>query len=317
MSPKPDSAGSMVAPRAAHHACPQFTVLASGSGGNASLLEVDGFGLLLDAGLGPRQLAGRLRSVGASWQHVHAVLLTHTHGDHWKDRTLAHLERLGIPLYCHPEHHDMLAENSSAFADLQAAALVRDYEPEVPVRLGKMSCRPFRLCHDGGLTCGFRLEGQASSGRPFAIAYAADLGSWGPDLARHLLDVDLLALEFNHDVALERASGRAPQLIARVLGDHGHLSNVQAAALVAHILSQSAPGRLRHLVQLHLSRDCNRPALARQALGELAEILEVHTAGQHRPGPRLPVGTAPRRTAPCSSSRAPGWSQALLPGWEA
>jgi glyoxylase-like metal-dependent hydrolase (beta-lactamase superfamily II) len=59
----------------------RFTVLASGSGGNASLLEADGFGLLLDAGLGPRQLAGRLAAVGASWQQVHAVLLTHTHSD--------------------------------------------------------------------------------------------------------------------------------------------------------------------------------------------------------------------------------------------
>ena len=35
----------------------RFTVLASGSGGNASLVETDGFGVLIDAGLGPRQLA--------------------------------------------------------------------------------------------------------------------------------------------------------------------------------------------------------------------------------------------------------------------
>ena len=35
----------------------QFTVLASGSAGNASLLEMDGFGVLIDAGLGPRQLS--------------------------------------------------------------------------------------------------------------------------------------------------------------------------------------------------------------------------------------------------------------------
>ena len=62
---------------------PRFTVLASGSSGNSSLLEVDGFGLLLDIGLGPRQLASRLITSGRSWQNVQAVLLTHTHGDHW------------------------------------------------------------------------------------------------------------------------------------------------------------------------------------------------------------------------------------------
>ena len=37
----------------------RFTVLASGSLGNATLLEVNGFGLLIDCGLHPRTLAGR------------------------------------------------------------------------------------------------------------------------------------------------------------------------------------------------------------------------------------------------------------------
>ena len=42
-----------------------FTVLASGSAGNASLVESEGFALLLDVGLGPRQLANRMRAIGA------------------------------------------------------------------------------------------------------------------------------------------------------------------------------------------------------------------------------------------------------------
>src|SRR5262245_15662592 len=77
----------------------QFTVLASGSGGNASLIDADGFGVLLDVGLGPRQLAARLAAAGADWKHVHAVLLTHTHSDHWNETTLNHLLKLKIPLY--------------------------------------------------------------------------------------------------------------------------------------------------------------------------------------------------------------------------
>ena len=45
----------------------RFTVLASGSGGNAALLEVNGFGLLIDCGLQPRMLTARLREAGVSW----------------------------------------------------------------------------------------------------------------------------------------------------------------------------------------------------------------------------------------------------------
>src|SRR5262245_25334810 len=59
--------GGRPAPRGGRMAL-RFTVLASGSAGNASLVESDGFGLLLDAGLGPRQLAARLAAAGSSWQ---------------------------------------------------------------------------------------------------------------------------------------------------------------------------------------------------------------------------------------------------------
>ena len=69
---------------------PRFTVLASGSSGNSSLLEVDGFGLLLDIGLGPRQLASRLITSGRSWQNVQAVLAdAHT----WRPLEFPHAGR--------------------------------------------------------------------------------------------------------------------------------------------------------------------------------------------------------------------------------
>src|SRR5262245_8877570 len=83
----------------------RFTVLASGSAGNASLVQADGFGVLLDAGLGPKQLAERLKEAGLSWANVHAMLLSHTHSDHWNDRTLEWFAKRGLPLYCHSGHH--------------------------------------------------------------------------------------------------------------------------------------------------------------------------------------------------------------------
>ncbi len=308
----------------------QFTVLASGSGGNASLLDADGFGVLLDVGLGPRQLAARLASARATWKAVRAILLTHTHSDHWNQTTLSHLLKLNIPLYCHPEHHAVLRTYCPAFPKLQAAGLVRDYAVGEELTLAPtLTCRPLRLRHDGGLTCGFRFEGATDLFRQSVVlVYAADLGCWHPELAQAMADADVLALEFNHDVALERASGRSPQLVARVLGDDGHLSNVQAAALVREVLRHSEPGRLRHLVQLHLSRDCNRPALAqtvaREALAAAEATVEVHTAAQDQAGPTLTVGTPAPRPArrrspprPRSAPPPPSFYQPFLPGWEA
>jgi hypothetical protein len=137
--------------------------------------------------------------------------------------------------------------------------------------------------------------------------------------------VDLLAVEFNHDVGMEYASGRAPMLIARVLGDEGHLSNDQAAELVRAVVARSTAGRLRHLVQLHLSRECNRPALARDTLrallAEMNVTASIHTAEQDVPGPpldlRTPIGQ--RKKARSGKGRArlsAAAVQPLLPGME-
>ena len=99
-----------------------FHVLASGSGGNASLLEVEGHGVLLDFGLRPRTLAQRLRACGGSWGHVQAAVLTHTHSDHWQAHTLAELLKRGVPLYCHAGHVNVLERAGTTFvaAGLQA-----------------------------------------------------------------------------------------------------------------------------------------------------------------------------------------------------
>lgn len=290
----------------------RFSVLASGSAGNASLLQSDGFGLLIDAGMGPRKIATRLAAAGARWSSVNAVLLTHTHGDHWNHRTLAHLRRERIPFYCHVTHADALTVYSKEMARLQRERLVRTYQDADSLQfIPGLRCRPLRIRHDGGATFGFRLEGI-----DWAIAYVADLGSWTPNLAAELADVDVLCLEFNHDVEMERTSGRTPELIARILGDDGHLSNDQAANLLEYVLRLSRPGRLRHVVQLHLSRQCNFPDLAvtsaRTVLNGDAATIRIHTAHQDQAGPVIAIDSVMKSRARPSPTCVPQW----LPGWE-
>jgi phosphoribosyl 1,2-cyclic phosphodiesterase len=308
----------------------RFTVLASGSSGNASLLEAGGFGLLVDAGLGPRQLASRMAVVGASWNHVHAVLLTHTHGDHWKERTLRHLRRKRIPLHCHGGHGEVLRLSGGEFARLQAACLVRVYDGDREVELAPhVRCRPLPIRHDGGPTFGFRFQIAANgSAASWSLGYVADLGMWTPQLAEALADVDVLALEFNHDIEMEYASGRPPELITRILGDEGHLSNVQAAELLHEVVRRSTPGRLQHVIQLHLSRECNKSTLASEAaqtvLAATNATFAIHTASQHYAGPCLSAGAAMNGTPPATSERArtstfanaETFAQPWLPGWE-
>ena len=132
-----------------------------------------------------------------------------------------------------------------------------------------------------------------------------------PQIVEAFMGIDLLAVEFNHDVAMQRQSPRPRFLVERVLGNLGHLSNEQAADLTIRV----GQGSLRTLVQLHLSRDCNTPELAQtagqKALDAMAPTAMLVTASQHTPTPAIPLDERLVNNPPPKLSYQP-----MLPGLE-
>jgi len=307
----------------------QFAVLGSGSRGNATLIGPgSGPGLLIDLGLGPRTMAERLAHVGSGWNRIGCVLLTHTHGDHVGPAALGTLSRLGIPLYCHEAHLPTLTQ-LEGYPKLIQQDLIRTFDGRPFLTPGGLRVEPIAAHHDAGPTFGFRVEGiSRPRSRPWGVGYLADTGSWTNAMAESLADVNVLSVEFNHDVELQRASNRPAPLIARNLGDRGHLSNAQAAELVRAVLSRSRSDRLEHLVLLHLSEECNHPELAlREAQAAIATAggrIQVHAAASSPAFPNLHVGgrltrdrKGPSRSAasrPRSSRIRPAPSSSFLPG---
>ena len=279
----------------------RFVVLGSGSGGNASLLQVGSFGLLIDCGFGPRVLADRLSAHGFSWRSVSAVILTHTHNDHWHPLTIAHLRTLSIPLYGHQRHHSALSGREE-YQPLKRAGLTRILEDGQPCPISDaITAYPARIPHDSYPTFAFRFEAHDQDRQVnAAIGFASDVGHTTNDLVELLTDVDLLALEFNHDIEMQRSSGRPALLIERVLGRHGHLSNAEAATLAGRIRQLSRQRRWQTLIQLHLSKDCNTPALAQASMAPLLAQdpgLSVISASQSIPTPVITLKTPQSREA--------------------
>ncbi len=298
----------------------QFTTLGSGSSGNASFLSVDGFGLLIDCGLGPRMIGDRLLAAGAKWPNVSAVVLTHLHGDHWKGLTLQQLQRLRVPLIVHSTHAAWLAERSLEYPGLEKAGLVRTYRENEPFALTPhFHGVPIPVPHDSEPTFAFRFDGtDPATGHAWSLGYASDLGHVPHGLSAELRGVDVLALEFNHDVELQRGSHRPQRLIDRVLGTHGHLSNAQAAAFTQELLlGRTTP--LQALFQLHLSRECNTADLARASvqhvLADLSPTTRLITAAPDRPTPTILVNAHPvAAPLPPLSARGHVPYQPCLPG---
>ena len=264
--------------------------LASGSLGNALLVSSAKTRVLVDMGVSRRRLLEGLESAGAEADDIAAILLTHTHTDHLSAAATGFCLARETPLYSSEENLRHLAKALPHFRKLMAAGLARPLNGE-PVSVGDITVEAFDVPHDSPGTClGFRLTfGPARHRR--AVAVATDLGHMPADCIDRFLDADAVVLESNHDPDLLRESSRPPDLIERIAGPHGHLSNETCAEAVAEIVGRSHPGKVRHVVLSHLSRDCNTPRLALAAQARLAQHKEhpirVAAAMQHDVGPRV------------------------------
>ena len=62
----------------------QVAVLASGSKGNATFVEMDGIRILIDAGISARRIKQELAALGENVEMLDGIFITHEHGDHIK-----------------------------------------------------------------------------------------------------------------------------------------------------------------------------------------------------------------------------------------
>jgi phosphoribosyl 1,2-cyclic phosphodiesterase len=76
----------------------RFTVLASGSKGNSTVVTGGRTRILVDAGLSCRELFRRMRLAGEDPETLDAIVVTHEHQDHINGLAVT-ARRLGIPVY--------------------------------------------------------------------------------------------------------------------------------------------------------------------------------------------------------------------------
>ncbi|MBX3359805.1 MAG: MBL fold metallo-hydrolase [Phycisphaeraceae bacterium] len=228
-------------------------VLASGSGGNCSVVSIVRGGVrrlcLIDVGLSPRRTNRLLAGLGLGFHQIDDVILTHLDSDHFYHSWVGLLPRHAT-LRLHRRHSEspgargmfglfgVRAESFEEGCRLRDGTLVR-------VAMGS---------HDQSGTSVLRFEFEGLGG---SLGFATDLGRFTPALAQHLRGVDVLAIESNYCPVMQESSGRPLQLQRRIMGGSGHLSNQEARDAVAQVSPAS------HVVLLHLSRECNDPALAR------------------------------------------------------
>jgi phosphoribosyl 1,2-cyclic phosphodiesterase len=233
----------------------RFRVLGSGSGGNATLVEGGGARVLLDAGLGPRQLAERLLSAGVDPASLDAVFVSHEHGDHARGAR-AFSAKWGVPL----------AGTRGTFraAGLAEAKLpaFEEIAPGQTRTIRRLVVRAVAVPHDAASPLAFVVSaGEA------VLGHATDLGHLSRGLVEALRGCSAVLVESNYDPALLRDGPYPWSLKERILGPLGHLSNRDVARLLERGLGEGC----RRVVLAHLSRKNNHPDLALQAALEALE----------------------------------------------
>lgn len=228
----------------------RFSVLASGSGGNACYVETACARVLVDAGLSCRETIRRLGALGVDPASLHALVITHEHTDHISGAgPLA--RRFQLPVYM----------NGPTFRKgLRALGAVTSPVPILTgqtVTVNDLFIETFTKCHDAADPMGLVL---CSEGARLGII--TDLGRSTRVVEDRLRGCRALVVEFNHDEEMLEDGPYPLELKRRIRGDHGHLSNRQAARLVSAL----AHPDLAWVIPAHLSEINNEPGRALKAV---------------------------------------------------
>ncbi len=233
----------------------RVSVLASGSGGNACVVESGRTRVLVDAGLSARELERRMVARGIGPETIRGIFLTHEHNDH-ASGALVFAARWECAIFTTAGTADAIGLEGNLFSPFVRVEGGREG------RIGDLGFRAFGTPHDANESVAYAFEGEAAR-----VVIASDLGRAEEDFVAFLRDATALLLEFNHDEDMLRDGPYTWPLKQRISGGWGHLSNRQSAAAV----SRAAGPRLTRVVATHLSRTNNVPPLALAALSEALE----------------------------------------------
>ena len=229
-----------------------ISVLASGSKGNCTFIEMEGSCVLIDAGISARRIKQELGRIGHSIEDLDGIFITHEHSDHIKGLA-AVTKKYGIPVYSRPETFKAM----SCYNELPTECINIIYNQ---VRIGKLTVRAFPVSHDAADPVGYSIMGSIK------CVVATDIGFVDDNLRKELEAARVMVLEANHDVEMLKNGEYPWPLKRRILSNRGHLSNIDTAWTLVHLKQ-----RPQKVFLAHLSQSNNLPDLAVRTVRQLLE----------------------------------------------
>ena len=176
----------------------RFVSIASGSSGNCTYIGTDHTHLLVDAGISCKRIDTGVQELGIKPDELAGVLITHEHSDHIS----------GIRGFFEKSIMCRFMAQKRRLRQLSAWMSKKEIDPDLyrPVRadeqivVGDFTVTPFSNSHDAANPVGYRAEADGH-----AVGVVTDLGVYSQYTINHLLGLDAVLLEANHDVHMLEA----------------------------------------------------------------------------------------------------------------
>ncbi|MDE5715770.1 MAG: MBL fold metallo-hydrolase [Anaeroplasmataceae bacterium] len=243
----------------------RIKVLASGSTGNCCYVETKKHKILIDVGISKKSIDLELLNIGIGFEEINTLLITHEHDDHIHSLGTV-LRKSNLTCYMTNGTYQAILKGRNTTLSAIVSQKLKDgsiillnrMENSIlypDILLAETTINVLPVFHDAIEPVGFRILSEEKS-----IVYLTDTGYVHKALYPTIANADCYVLEFNHDPYILMSSDRTYALKQRILSDHGHLSNEDAAVTLAHVLGDNT----KLVFYAHISQECN-----------LSEIIEL------------------------------------------
>ncbi|WP_078543279.1 MBL fold metallo-hydrolase [Litchfieldia alkalitelluris] len=234
-----------------------FSVLASGSTGNAFYVGTDKHSLLVDAGLSGKQMELLFKGIDRSVRDLSGILVTHEHSDHIKGLGVL-ARKYKLPVYANEKTWKAMEHNIGEIPLDQKFI----FGMNTVQSFGSLDVESFGVSHDAAepMFYVFHYEGKK-------VVLITDTGYVSDRMKGTIKNADAYVFESNHDVEMLRMGHYPWSIKRRILSDVGHVSNEDAALAMTEVIGD----RTKRIYLAHLSTDNNMKDLAKMAVQQTIE----------------------------------------------
>lgn len=222
--------------------------LCSSSKGNCTYIGDNSSGILVDAGVGPRNFMSLLKLRDLDVNAIKAIFITHEHSDH-----ICGLKKItsmiDVPVFATRETLEMIIEKDAVS---EKAKLYEINKRKKAV--GGFEVGSFDTSHDSVHSVGYTV----ATADMKKISVCTDLGFVSESVHENLSGSDVVLLESNYEEYMLLNGNYPEYLKMRIHSDMGHLSNENCAKEIKSLINEGT----NKFILGHLSEENNTPEVA-------------------------------------------------------